>query len=223
MPDTLPSNPPKDGHGSRPLHWAAFYNRARVAETLLEEGADVNATDYLQWTPLHIAAEHGHFDIAVVLVEEGAVVDAISGRGQTALDVAKYTGHTEVITAAIKRGLELRRIQASLPKWDRKHALIQPPKPCLTQAATTLNGPHALLNYAPILAEKRFPPVLIAFCTASTWKGKGRSYAWGLARELRAQKLHSFNSGQVERGLEWKLEWHGLLPTCKVRTLSMQR
>lgn len=206
----------QEGHGSRPLHWAAFYNQPKVAETLVEEGADVNATDYLGWTPLHIAAERGHGEVATVLVEEGANVNAVSGRGQTALEVARFTGFHAVIAAAIDRGSELRSIQDGLSKWDKKHALYTRPRPCFTQAATTLNGPHATLDYRPFLKEKKFPPVLISFCTGSTWKGKGRAYCWALARALRDMKIHSFHKGQVEKGLEWKLEWYETLPVCKV-------
>mmetsp|Transcript_7975 Transcript_7975/g.14630 ORF Transcript_7975/g.14630 Transcript_7975/m.14630 type:complete len:770 (+) Transcript_7975:256-2565(+) len=54
--------------GSTPLHLAVFQKREMVVRTLLENGADVDATDEWGWTPLHVAAQAGNTNIIHLLV-----------------------------------------------------------------------------------------------------------------------------------------------------------
>ena len=71
------------------LHRAAFRGRLENVRFLIQDGADVNATnkDYKQ-TPLHIANE-GHLEIAKLLVEKRAKVNATDKHGKTPLHNAE--------------------------------------------------------------------------------------------------------------------------------------
>ena len=57
--------------GLTPLHYAARFNQVRVAEYLLEHGADANAVARHSGTPLDLAAEAGSAAAAKVLEAKG--------------------------------------------------------------------------------------------------------------------------------------------------------
>ncbi len=57
--------------GLTPLHYAARFNQVRVAEYLLEQGADPNAVARHAGTPLDLAAEAGSTDAAKLLETKG--------------------------------------------------------------------------------------------------------------------------------------------------------
>jgi glyoxylase-like metal-dependent hydrolase (beta-lactamase superfamily II) len=57
--------------GLTPLHYAARFNQVRVAEYLLEHGADPNAVARHAGTPLDLAAEAGSADAAKALEAKG--------------------------------------------------------------------------------------------------------------------------------------------------------
>ena len=91
---------------ARPLHIAATYDREEITETLLEQGADVNATTvdgtesiypprwklYNQFRPfrgetaLHLAVYYRHFKIARLLLAAGANPNAEDSHGDRPID-----------------------------------------------------------------------------------------------------------------------------------------
>ena len=58
-----------DTYKSTPLHYAAGYGRAAVADLLLDANASLTATDYLGDTPAQSAERYGHHDLAKRLRE----------------------------------------------------------------------------------------------------------------------------------------------------------
>ena len=79
------------------LHETAKTGDIKPLQTLLEQGADVNARNKYGDTPLHYAVSNGHTEIAQLLINKGADINAKMKTGQTALDLAKNWGHTELI------------------------------------------------------------------------------------------------------------------------------
>lgn len=59
-------------YGTTPLHAAAHANQAKIAEMLIEHGADVNAQDMNGKTPMHHTTFHKAKAAAKVLQKHGA-------------------------------------------------------------------------------------------------------------------------------------------------------
>jgi len=62
----------EDLYGLTPLHFACRAGNLRMAELLIEWGADVNAQEKYGFTPLHEAVESNHIEIVRLLIRKGA-------------------------------------------------------------------------------------------------------------------------------------------------------
>ena len=89
--------------GESPLMLAALKGEARLAETMVLQGADVNKTG---WTPLHYAASNGHVAIIKLLLENHAYIDAESPNGTTPLMMASLYGSVEAVKLLIEEGAD---------------------------------------------------------------------------------------------------------------------
>ena len=80
-----------DDIGNTPLHcvsqgkYESQADGVRVAQLLLERGADVNTHRKDHWTPLHIASYNAELAIARLLIDHGAEVDTVDDFGNTPL------------------------------------------------------------------------------------------------------------------------------------------
>jgi len=78
----------RDEQGYTALHYACYYHwDARVAERLLDRGADPNAKTFGLETPLHLASYAGLTGQIRLLKERGADGEARTKKGETAADV----------------------------------------------------------------------------------------------------------------------------------------
>ena len=73
--------------GVSPLSWAALLGQTKIADFLIQNGADVNGRNRDGGTALHGAAFLGHADTAALLVRKGADVNATNDKGETSLFV----------------------------------------------------------------------------------------------------------------------------------------
>lgn len=87
--------------GITPLHWACS---KEMAQFLIENGADINATDTNGETPLHMASGNGQIEVVSLLIENGADVNAENSYVSTPLYRAAGNGHTDVIGLLIENG-----------------------------------------------------------------------------------------------------------------------
>jgi hypothetical protein len=69
----------------------------QLVETLLDRGADINATDQNGWTALMNAASAGRTDVVPILLNRGANVNIHGGGEKTALEIAVEDGHPDVV------------------------------------------------------------------------------------------------------------------------------
>ncbi len=105
-PSQLEANSPD---GWTPLHLAAFFGQADLANALLDRGADVNSrsTNAMKNTPLHAAAAGGQIKIVDLLVKRGADVNARQEGGWTALHAAAQSGNREMVEVLLANGADV--------------------------------------------------------------------------------------------------------------------
>jgi ankyrin repeat protein len=85
------------------LHDAASHGHAEILLLMLENGAQVNATDGRSETALQKASAQGHTEAVQVLLEYGAQVNATGDYSGTALQEACARGHVEVVQLLLER------------------------------------------------------------------------------------------------------------------------
>jgi ankyrin repeat protein len=80
----------------------------RKLETLIGQGADVNAANKEGETALMVAGLEGRFDVAKLLVEKGADVNAKDSVGANALHYAALGGSLDIIKYLVEKGADTR-------------------------------------------------------------------------------------------------------------------
>ena len=85
--------------GIRPLHYAcAAWGNLAIAKILLDNGADINATDKCyNRTALHFAVSNKKTSITKLLLKYGCKTNVKNHRGHTALELAMKKGYVDVM------------------------------------------------------------------------------------------------------------------------------
>lgn len=91
----------EDENSNTALHLAALAGHAKVAEVLIEFGADVAARNVSLWTPLDCAAAKGWMKTAKVLLEADSPIDPMDKAKTTPLHLACKYGHRNVVELLI--------------------------------------------------------------------------------------------------------------------------
>jgi ankyrin repeat protein len=95
--------------GWTPLHLAAFFGWAELANTLLDRGADINgrSSNSMKNTPLHAAAAGGCTPLVELLLKRGAHPNATQEGGWTALHAAAQSGNRAMAEALLANGADV--------------------------------------------------------------------------------------------------------------------
>ena len=96
----------RDIRGRTALAFAARYGHTGIVRLLLDNGANVNATNVNQ-TALSYAAEYGHDAIVKLLLDKGADIDATEAFGWTALLHATDNGHEAAVKLLLEGGADI--------------------------------------------------------------------------------------------------------------------
>ena len=117
IPATLPQK--KLTKTSLTLHQAAREGNVKLAQLLIENGANVNAKDEFDDTPLHIAAGYGHKNVVEMLLAHNAEIDAMNNLAETPLHVAASHGCIDVAGHLIDSGAEINAADINAKKLGR--------------------------------------------------------------------------------------------------------
>ena len=95
--------------GWTPLHLAAFFGHADLANALLDRGANIEArsTNGMKNTPLHAAAAGGHTALVKLLLDRGADANARQQGGFAALHSAAQAGNSKMAELLIAHGSDV--------------------------------------------------------------------------------------------------------------------
>lgn len=89
--------------GETPLMLAAIQNDLRIAQVLIDRGADVNRSG---WTPLHYAATRGHRQMMRLLLEHDAYIDSEASDGTTPLMMAARFADPLAVKLLLEEGAD---------------------------------------------------------------------------------------------------------------------
>lgn len=94
--------------GGTLLLYAIYNGHPKIAQLLIEAGADVNMGNSLrsQKTPLHEASYRGMLQVVKSLLSNGARVNARSNRGESPLYTAAESSHVEVVRVLLAHGAD---------------------------------------------------------------------------------------------------------------------
>jgi ankyrin repeat protein len=149
-------------YGGSCLHWASYYGHRRVAELLIEKGADVHARNKDGRTPLMLAAGRGQARTVKLLIAYGADVRAEGNDGKSALDWAQAGKHEKtanLIKSAAKE-LEQEKKQAAQPD-SVKQSPRPEPKPKKSDAQPRPEELNRLLRHAAKTGDRETVKKLI--------------------------------------------------------------
>lgn len=108
-----------DDWGYVPLYWAALFDRAEIAQLLVDKGAakDLLARDLGQNRVLHIAAREGAATVVQILLDQGFPVDTLDMEGRTPLHWAAKEDYEDIAELLVARGapLEAKNNQGRTP------------------------------------------------------------------------------------------------------------
>ena len=94
-----------NGQGELPLHLAASTGSVTIAELLLENGADIDATNHNGESALFLAAAGGHAKLANFLIDAGASLWSYTNTGKSPLDAATSAGSSAIVSAILNAKL----------------------------------------------------------------------------------------------------------------------
>jgi ankyrin repeat protein len=92
------------------LRAAAERNDLAAFESLVRQGADVNARDPQQDSAFLIAARNGHAAIVRLAIAAGADIRALNRYGSTALMGPAYRGHVETVRVLLATPIDIHHV-----------------------------------------------------------------------------------------------------------------
>ncbi|KAI1085934.1 ankyrin repeat-containing domain protein [Rostrohypoxylon terebratum] len=106
-PDTPWTKPDQTRKLPPALYYASLGGLQRAVQTLLEEGANVNAQGGLYGNALQAASFRGHEKIVQILLEKGAHVNIQGGRYGNALQIASSQGQEKIVQILLEKGADV--------------------------------------------------------------------------------------------------------------------
>ncbi|MFL2911076.1 MAG: ankyrin repeat domain-containing protein [Limisphaerales bacterium] len=90
-----------DTSGSSPLHHAAWNGKIETMKWLINNKADIEFQNNLNWSPLHWATRNGQIQSVRLLLENNAKVNLQGNLNQTALHLAVKHNYEKIVTVLL--------------------------------------------------------------------------------------------------------------------------
>jgi len=88
------------------LNIASLLGEAAIVSQLLDQGANIRATDASGNSAMHRAAGKGHGEIIKLLIKHGGKINAVNKRNETALYLAAASGQLKTVKLLLKNGAD---------------------------------------------------------------------------------------------------------------------
>ena len=98
---------PADKDGKTELFWAAHDGDLQKVQKLVNEGANVNQRDNLDYSPLYWAAHNGYDEVVKVLLENGALLNLKYKNDWSSLYWASHNGHEKVVELLLNSNVDV--------------------------------------------------------------------------------------------------------------------
>ena len=98
---------PADKNGKTELFWDAHDGDLQKVQKLLNEGANVNQRDNVDYSPLYWAAHNGYDEVVKVLLENGAVLNLEYKNDWSSLYWASHNGHEKVVALLLNNNVDV--------------------------------------------------------------------------------------------------------------------
>ncbi|MDR1235455.1 MAG: ankyrin repeat domain-containing protein [Holosporaceae bacterium] len=90
-----------------PLHGVAYSGDERMAQVLIDNGAEVNRKNDEGYSSLHIAVMREHTNVVVILLDNKANIDEQGNAGNSPLHIAAMHGRRNVVEILLDRGANI--------------------------------------------------------------------------------------------------------------------
>jgi len=134
-----------------PLHLAAAEGWPHIVASLLDQGADINATNIIGWTPLHymIICENmttPKLESLAILIASGASVHIRDCNGNLPIDTAILYGHYEVTRLLLNSRFDLHSLESIDPNLLERDHVYRCVELCVNAAVLMLLKNMILLD-----------------------------------------------------------------------------
>ena len=145
--------------GSTSLHFAVEKNNSRIADYLLDSGANLDITDLNGYLPIHLAAMINSPEMLTCLLKHGSLIDKLDNSGKAAIEYIDKDDNNanRCFKILAENGADITKVENSIDKGlrDNIHRAQK------LSRGKRIKPPYSTLNNEPKFGPKRQLRILI--------------------------------------------------------------
>jgi len=126
-----------------------------LVDTLVQAGANIEATSGLLDTPLVLASFNGKLNIVRMLVKAGAIIDRPGENGKTAVEWAADQSKWPVVRYLVSKGANTQRLMMELENSDRSASHKQQLRKAIEAGRLVAERSQAKVTFAGVRCDRR--------------------------------------------------------------------